>query len=294
MPHALRGAVTPSHRSPLATRVGTPSNAVPVPPLLRAAHSGPCLAVTTVVALLAVGQDLPAARGVVVTAAVLAGQLTIGWGNDLIDADRDRRTGRQDKPLANGELVPATVRACLIGAAVVCVLLSFLVGWRSALVHLGLGVASGHLYNLVLKRTAWSWLPYAVAFGTLPAVVTLADLPHHWPPLWMMGAAAALGVAAHFLNTLPDLLADAATGVRGLPHRVGAAPSRVLATALLVVASLAAALGPAGKPGSWAWAGLAVVAVLAILASVGRGRLPFQAAMAIALVDVVLITVVAT
>ena len=44
------------------------------------------------------------------TAAVLAGQLTIGWGNDLVDAERDRQVGRADKPLAHGELSTAAVR----------------------------------------------------------------------------------------------------------------------------------------------------------------------------------------
>ena len=261
-------------------------------PLLRAAHFGPTVAVTTVVALLALGQDLPTARGVVVTAAVFAGQLTIGWGNDLVDASRDQQVGRSDKPLATGELRVSTVGAALGIAAVACVVLSFLVGWRSGLVHLGLGVASGHAYNLWLKRTAWSWLPYAVAFGTLPAVVTLADLPHHWPPAWLMVAAAALGVAAHFLNALPDLGADEATGVRGLPHRLGAGASRVAAIVLLVTASVVAVLGPAGTPDAWAWGALVVVLGLAVVAYVGRGRTPFQAAIAIALVDVLLLTVV--
>src|SRR6476469_7212330 len=129
---------------------------VPVPALLRAAHLGPTLAVTTVVALLAVGQHLPGYRGLVVTAAVLTGQLTIGWANDLLDAPRDRQVGRSDKPLATGELRTSTVRACLVAAGVACVVLSLLVGWRSAVVHLGLGVSSGHLYNLWLKRTPWS------------------------------------------------------------------------------------------------------------------------------------------
>jgi 4-hydroxybenzoate polyprenyltransferase len=261
-------------------------------PLLRAAHAGPTVAVTTVVARLAFGQELPAARGVVVTAAVFAGQLTIGWGNDLVDASRDHQVGRSDKPLATGELRASTVVACLAGAAVACVVLSFLVGWRSGLVHLGLGVASGHAYNLWLKRTPWSWLPYAVAFGTLPAVVTLADVPHHWPPVWMMVTAAALGVAAHFLNALPDLGADEATGVRGLPHRLGAGASRVAAIVLLVAASAVAVLGPVGTPDAWAWGALVVVLGLAVLAYVGRGRTPFQAAIAIALVDVLLLTVV--
>jgi 4-hydroxybenzoate polyprenyltransferase len=272
--------------------VQTPSDAGPVPPLLRAAHLGPCLAVTTVAGLLAIGQDLPVSRGVIVTAAVLAGQLTIGWGNDLLDADRDRQVGRADKPLANDELRPSSVRRWLVVAACACVVLSLLVGWRSGLVHLGLVVTSGHLYNLALKSTPWSWLPYAVAFGTLPAVVTLADVPVSWPPSWMLAAAAALGVAAHFLNTLPDLLADAATGVRGLPHRLGARSSRAVAVVLLVAASVAAALGPAGAPGAWGWLALAAVAVLAVVAAAGRGRTPFQAAIAIALVDVVLLTVV--
>jgi len=251
------------------------------------------VAVTTVTLLLAVGQDLPAYRAVVVTAAVFAGQLTIGWGNDLLDADRDRQVGRGDKPLATGELSPFLVRGCLAVAGLACVVLSLLVGWRSAVVHLGLGVGSGHLYNLRLKSSPWSWVPYAVAFGTLPAVVTLADVPPSWPPAWMMVSAASLGVAAHFLNTLPDFAADAVTGVQGLPHRLGPVRTRAIATALLVVASVTAALGPAGAPGVQAWTALAVVAVLAVVAATGRGRAPFVAAVAIALVDVALLTVVA-
>jgi 4-hydroxybenzoate polyprenyltransferase len=264
-----------------------------VPPLLRAAHLGPSLAVTCVVMLLAVGQDLPPYRAVAVTAAVLAGQLTIGWGNDLLDADRDRLSGRVDKPLANGELTTAVVRVSLAAAGLACIVLSLLVGWRSALVHLGLGVGSGHAYNLYFKRTRWSWLPYAVAFGTLPAVVSLADVPPRWAPAWMMAAAAALGVAAHFLNTLPDFDTDAVTGVRGLPHRLGRTATRTIATVLLVVASVTAVVGPPGAPGPQAWTALTIVAVLAAVAATGRGRTPFLAAIAIALVDVALLTVVA-
>ena len=260
-------------------------------PLMRAAHVGPALAVTTVVALLAVSQDLPTARGALVTAAVLAGQLTIGWGNDLLDLTRDRRVGRRDKPLATGEVSPATVRGCLAVAAGACLVLSLLVGWRSGVVHLGLGVAWGHLYNLGLKSTVWSWSPYAVAFGTLPAVVWLAGVPHVWPPLWVMSTAAALGVAAHFLNTLPDLEADAVTGVRGLPHRLGTRASRAVAITLLGTASVMAALGPAGTPSWSGWVALAIVAGLTVVAWRGRGRAPFQAAVAIALVDVLLLVV---
>lgn len=258
-------------------------------PLLRAAHLGPSVAVTLVVALLAVATDLEPDAAVVVVAAVLSGQLTIGWGNDLLDAGRDRVVGRSDKPLAAGELDRRLVLRCLVGAAVACVVLSLLAGWRSGLVHLLVGVASGHAYNLGVKATAWSWLPYALAFGTLPSVVTLAGDTPAWAPAWMGATAAALGVGAHFLNTLPDLADDARTGVRGLPHRLGATASRVLATVLLVGGSVAAVLGPAGAPTTWALGVLGVVLVLGALALVGRGKAPFRAAMLIALVDVALL-----
>lgn len=262
-------------------------------PLLRAAHVGPAVAVTTIAALLALALGLPAYEGVVVTVAVFTGQLTIGWGNDLLDVDRDREVGRRDKPLANGDLTPSSVVRWLIVAAAACAVLSMLAGWRSGATHLVLLVASGHLYNLYLKATAWSWLPYAVAFGSLPAVVSLADSPSEWPPVWMVGTAATLGVAAHFLNALPDLEDDVATGVRGLPHRFGAIRSRLIATALLVLASAVAVLGPAGTPATWAWAALAAVVALAALALFGDGKTPFYAAITIALLNVVLLTVVA-
>lgn len=261
-------------------------------PLLRAAHIGPALAVTFVVALLAAGADLTLTQGAVVTAAVFTGQLTIGWGNDLLDAGRDRQAGRRDKPLANGALEPGPVRRSLVVAALGSVVFSLLAGWRSGLTQLGLGVAFGHLYNLYFKATPLSWLPYAVAFGSLPAVVTLAGEPGGWPPAWMVLTAAALGVAAHFLNTLPDFEADEATGIQGLPHRLGAGPSRVVATTLLLAGSAVAVLGPVGAAEAWAWTVLVVVAALAVVALLGSGKAPFYAAIAIALVDVTLLTAV--
>ncbi|HYN29146.1 MAG TPA: UbiA family prenyltransferase [Dermatophilaceae bacterium] len=257
--------------------------------LVRAAHAGPTLVVTAVTALLAVAAELPAQAALVVTAAVLAGQLTIGWGNDLRDADRDAAVGRSDKPLAAGELDRALVRRALGVAAAACVLLSPAAGWRSAVLHLGLVVASGHAYNLRLKSTAASWLPYAVAFGALPAVVTRAGPDPRWPALYVVVAGACLGVGAHVLNALPDLADDAATGVHGLPHRLGARRSRLLAAALLGGASLATVLGPPGPPRGAAVPALAVAAALVAGTLLGRGRAPFLAAMALAVLDLALL-----
>ena len=256
--------------------------------LLGSAHLGPTLAVTALAALLTVPAGVGGGRAVLVVAAVLTGQLSIGWSNDLVDVRRDRAVGRTDKPLATGELSERLVRWCCGAALVATVVLSLAVGLPAGLAHLLL-VASGWAYNLGLKDTALSWLPYAVAFGGLPAFVWLAGPDA--PPLWGVAAGALLGVGAHLTNVLPDLGDDAATGVRGLPHRLGPRLLPVAAVAVLVAASAVIALGAPGLPrwalGAWA---LLVVA-LAGLALVRGGRDSFRAAVGIALVDVALLVV---
>ena len=237
--------------------------------------------------------DASTGTAVLVTAAVLAGQLSIGWSNDLIDVARDRATGRRDKPLvSDGVSERIVLTACRL-ALVACVVLSLACGWRAGLVHLGC-VAAGWAYNLGVKSTLWSWLPYAVAFGFLPVFVSLAadgtDAGDATAlPWWVAVAAALVGVGAHFVNAVPDLADDAATGVRGLPHRLGARPATVLAVALLASATLVVVLASSVRGTGVGWAGVGVVLVLSGVALIGRGRTPFQAAIAVALVDVAML-----
>ena len=262
--------------------------------LLRAAHIEPTIAVTILTALLAQATGLGAARLVLVTVAVFAGQLVIGWSNDLLDADRDAAVSRTDKPLATGEVTREAVSAALGAAAVAVVGLSAALGWRSALIHLVLIVGSGIGYNLRLKATVWSWLPYVVAFGSLPAVVSFAASPPSPPRVWIVAASAALGAAAHFLNTLPDLADDESTGIRGLPHRLGGPLSQGVAAFLLLAASVAIVLGPEGSPPPVAWAALLLAAGLAAGAIIGHGHTPFRCGVAIAGVDVLLLVLIAS
>jgi protoheme IX farnesyltransferase len=257
--------------------------------LLRACHPEPTAAVTLAAVALAVatGRDTPGL--VAVAAAVLAGQLSIGWLNDYLDAERDRASGRRDKPVAAGA-VPARVAGAAAAAAVLlCIPLSLLSGVVGGAAHV-LAVASGWAYDLGLKATVWSVLPYAVSFGLLPAFVVLG-LPGAAAPVWWLVAAGALmGCAAHFANALPDLAADAATGVRGLPHRAGASGSRLVAAVLLLAASVVVALGPPGPPGV---VGLVVLAAAAATLVAGQllGRRPgsraaFRSILIAALLDV--------
>ena len=259
--------------------------------LVRACHPGPATAVTVVLTAYGVSAGLSPARVVLITATVLAGQLSIGWSNDLIDAARDRSVGRADKPLATGELSTTTARLACVLAVLATVVLSLSCGLVAGLLHLGC-VAAGWAYNLGLKATVFSWVPYAVAFGGYPIVVTLAE-PGAGPPPWFVPAAGALlGVGAHLVNVLPDLAEDEATGVRGLPHRVGHRRASLLAVASLAAATVLLLFGVVDAvPGAVLALVLATVAVLVGSTLVARGRVPFRAAIGIALVNVLLLVV---
>lgn len=213
-------------------------------PLLRAAHVPPTVAVTAVATALAVSAGRGAGAAWVALA-VLAGQLSVGWSNDYLDRDRDRASGRLDKPIVAGAVAASTVRVAAGVALVACVPLSLCSGWRAALVHVA-AVGLAWSYNLVLKRGPWSIVPYAVAFGLLPAFVTLGLPGHPWPPAWAVAAAALLGSGAHLVNALPDLDDDCAVGIHGLPHRLGHDPSLVAAAVLLAAAVAVAAIAPTG------------------------------------------------
>ena len=152
-------------------------------------------------------------------------------------------------------------------------------------------VALGWGYNLGLKRTVWSWLPYALCFGLMPMVVSLAvtDQAAAW---WATTAGALLGVGAHLVNAVPDLEADRLTGVHGLPHRWGARHSLDAATVLLLAGSFVVVLG--GGAGPWAAENAVVLALVVVVAVAGRlapSPWPFRAALVVALVDAVALVV---
>jgi 4-hydroxybenzoate polyprenyltransferase len=258
--------------------------------LVRACHPEPSAAVTAITTALAVS----AGRGPAsawVAGALLSGQLSIGWSNDWIDADRDRTAVRHDKPAARGELSPRTLRTAALLAAAACVPLSLAMGWRAGVLHL-LAVAVAWAYNLRLKSTVLSWLPYALAFGAIPSIVTLGLPGSPVAPAWATAAGALLGVGAHLANVLPDLADDAATGVRGLPHRLGERWSAALSAMLLLAATAVLAFGPkqAGVLGLVALAGAATVTATGLLLAKRAGsRAPFRAAILVAAVDVALL-----
>jgi 4-hydroxybenzoate polyprenyltransferase len=252
----------------------------------------PSIAVTVLATAVAAAAGRSGAGCVLVAAAVLTGQLSIGWLNDLLDRDRDRAAARRDKPLVSGLVSPREVTVACAVAATACVPLSLASGWRAGVVHL-VAVGGGWAYDLGVKRTVLSWLPYAVSFGLLAAFLTLGLAGHPGPPWWMVTAGALLGTGAHFLNVVPDVDDDLEAGIRGLPQRLGAARSAVAGGVLLAAAVVVVTVGP-GRPPWWAWAGSAAACGSAVAAGVVGAagtarRTPFALAVATAAVAVVLL-----
>ena len=257
--------------------------------LVRACHWQPTLAVTAIATSLA----LSVGRGtgaLLVAAGVVTGQLSVGWSNDYIDRQRD--VDRDDKPIATGAVSAAAVRRGAMAALIVCVPLSLASGWRAGLVHL-VAVGAAWMYNLGLKATVLSPVPYIVAFGLLPAFVTLGKAGHPLPPLWAFVGAALLGYGAHFVNTLSDLDDDLRFGIRGLPQRLGASASLHIGALLLYAAALTLTLAPPGPP-SLAALGLLVLAMffmvgLIVAARHGHPKAAWYMTLATALLAVTLL-----
>lgn len=236
--------------------------------LVNSTHPGPSLAVSVIVVLLGFAAGLEPWRAILLGCAVLAGQASVGLGNDWLDAGRDRAVGRTDKPVAMGRVSERAVAVASAATGVLGLALTVPLGWAALAAHAGF-IACGWAYNAGLKSTPVSVLPYLVGFGILPLVVTLSLTPPALPAWWAPVSGALLGVAAHFANALPDLADDAATGVRGLPHRLGPRASGLTTSAAFAAASAVVAFGPGTALEPWRVAllaaGLAVATACVVL-----------------------------
>ncbi|ROR74434.1 UbiA family prenyltransferase [Bogoriella caseilytica] len=245
--------------------------------LWRSCHPGPSLVVTALAAALAIAAEIELWRTVLLTLAVFAGQLFVGFSNDAFDARRDREVGRDDKPLARGEITVHTVWVAALFCLLLALGLSAPLGVGLLTAH-ALALASAWSYNATLKATAFSIAPFILSFGLFPSFATLTAEPSQFAPMWAWVAGGAFGAAVHLTNVLPDLDDDARTGIRGLPHRLGVRPSVVLAATAVIAGAIAVLIGPAGAKAaevnttSWLFFGLiSAVALLAVaLAFAGR------------------------
>ena len=202
--------------------------------LLRASHFGPNLLVTFISLFFAqlYWWEGPA---YVIAIGVFCGQLVVGWSNDAIDYKDDLLHNRQKKPLVSGQISLRLLQNSLHAVLPLAIVINLFgplgfVGGGLSIFAIGWAVA----YNFYFKFTIFSWLPFAIAFGSLPSCMALSK--EQTPELWMWLGGALLGTAAHFLNVIKDMDQDQASGIKGLPQRVGTRASVIAAIVLIASA----------------------------------------------------------
>jgi len=204
--------------------------------LLVAAHFQPTIFVTAVSFLLAreLWWEGPA---YIIAVGVFFGQLVVGFTNDLNDFADDSRHHRVEKPLVAGSLTETKLRKAIWVSLAFAIVLNLFgpLGIKGGLIYL-FGIGCGVTYNFYLKSTPLSPLPYFLAFAALPASVVVAT--DRTPPLWLLGAGALLGVAAHFANVIKDLKEDVESGIRGLPQIIGEKNSRAITAFILILTTI--------------------------------------------------------
>ena len=203
---------------------------------LRAAHFGPTVIVTTASFLLSLSQ-YSIIDSLRVAIAIFAGQLVVGWSNDFIDAPLDIAAHRTKKPIVSKEINPEQLKKSIVFALIAALLFSLFspLGITGTLVHF-LGILSATFYNLKLKPTILSPLPYIVSFGALPWAIYLPA--ENQPPLWLYLDFMIIAVAFHFFNVMKDFQWDINQGILGLPQRLGKNASLFISILLVVSALL--------------------------------------------------------
>ena len=197
-------------------------------------------------------------------------QFGIGAANDWADAGADARA-RPTKPVPAGLVRRSTAARIAAGAAVAGLTLAAIVG-LPPLVVAGAGLATGLAYDLRLKRTRWSWLPYATGIPLLPVfawVGATGSLPTSFAVLVPIAivAGAALAVA----NAVADVEDDRHAGTETIATSLGLDRARRIGAVLQALVIAAALLSSALLGGEAAWLAVAVGGSTAVLVGLVLG-----------------------
>jgi 4-hydroxybenzoate polyprenyltransferase len=213
---------------------------------LRIIHPFPTLlnvGATAALAFVAADGDPGGALLFRMLAAMLLIQCAIGVTNDIFDRELDA-AAKPKKPLVSGAIALPTAKLLALVLVAGAVALSTTLGAAGFALAM-LGMACGLSYDALLKRTMFSALPFMIAIPVLPFWIwaTLGE----WDDVlwWLAPLGALIGLSLHLANTLPDIEDDAAHGVRGLAHALGARNARIACWAAFAAAlALATATAP--------------------------------------------------
>lgn len=214
----------------------------PLISLARLVHPFPSFLVTAVTVALVPLADRHADAAIYfqLGLGMLLFQFSIGIANDIVDM-RDDAVAKPWKALARGviprQAAVLLAAACAAGGLIVTLPLppdAWLIGAG--------GLLCGLAYDLRLKRTPFSWLPWSIAFPLIPAWVFTAN--ETWSGLlwWTFPFGAGLGLALNLANQAPDVAADREAGIDGAAQRLGSERSRAAGLALFGLVGASAAL----------------------------------------------------
>jgi 4-hydroxybenzoate polyprenyltransferase len=171
---------------------------------------------------------------------MLLAQFSISALNDWADAGLDATAGRL-RPIPLGLVSRRVALMIATGCAAASVIIGLLAGFGFvASLVLFVGLACGWIYDLALKRTPLSFLPFAVAFPLMPVWVgVITHRPAASFPALVIGGVP-LAIAIHLADAIPDREDDAAAGVRTLAVRLGRPTAEITAVALLLAGAIIA------------------------------------------------------
>ncbi|MBF6606164.1 MAG: UbiA family prenyltransferase [Chloroflexi bacterium] len=200
--------------------------------------------------------------------AMLAIQVAIGATNDLADLDADRRS-KPWKPLVTGG-VTRPIAIIVAGVGITGGILIAASASAAAAAVAALGAAIGVAYDLRLKGTVLSWLPFALGVPLIPVFAWIGTTG--WIPIPVAiaaGIAVPAGAAIAVANALPDIEGDERSGVRTVATVLGRERAWRLDAAFQVgvvvvaIVALAVVAGARLAPPVW----LAVAGSVALLAA---------------------------
>jgi 4-hydroxybenzoate polyprenyltransferase len=165
-------------------------------------------------------------------------QFSISALNEWADADLDHRAGRP-RPIPLGLVSPGMAVTVAVLCAVGAFLLSTLASFGTvALLLVGIGLACGWAYDLRLKATPLSFLPFAVAFPLMPFWIGLLAGRPASSLLVLFLAGSPLATAIHLADAIPDRDRDRAAGLRTLAVALGRPAAEMVSVCLLLVGTV--------------------------------------------------------
>lgn len=246
--------------------------------LIFMSHPGPSLLVTGVLVAIAglAGHEVPdGTRILQLVGAMLPVQLCIGVINDVVDLPADA-VSKPHKPLVRGMFSrsAATIVGVLLGVIGVGVAATI----NAPTLGLdALALAAGLAYDLGLRRTPLSWVPWWCGMAVLPleGYASVGAVPSRLLALIPLAGLIAIGLQV--ANALPDIDGDRLAGRRSLPVLLGVDRSRWAGPVALAAAAVVALLlaGPLGQAGPVFFAGAAVLGAGVVAVVVAGLRRPF-------------------